>query len=286
MSGSATAQEWTRRLEEDGAVDFGRSWRRVAVPVFIALGFIAAGVAMIASDDGGASTKVTGVLVVAVFSFFLFLFVVQVTAPGPLMRVDRRGITVGYRTPLRVPWEQVMGVSVYKVNRMASAMVAVDTCDQTLDEYARQASPWIRSLMRLRRFGHHRNTVTIGLVAAPADELADWLDTQVDVHADVPSELILFPLEAASPVWGGVSLRPVDVSRLRISPTLSGAITDWGRRAAASTGRLVDGEEPDTAWANLAEEGRRLRVHLQQELGAGAVVHWFEDGPDGQRPTS
>lgn len=282
MPGDDVAQEWTRRLDEDGAVDFGRSWARVAVHVVVTLAFIGAGVAMIVSGDAGA--KVTGVFAVAVFSFFLFVLVVQVTAPGPLLRVDRRGMMVGYRKPLRIPWEQAMGVWVFKVNRMASAMVAVDTCDRTLDEYVRQASPWVRVLMRLGRIGRLRNTVTIGLLAAPADELASWLDAQVDVHAEVPSELILFPLEGSSPVWGGLSLRPVEVSRLRISHKLSEAITDWGRRAAPTTGRLLDGDEPDAAWANLAEEGRRLGVHLQQELGAGAVVHWFEDGPDGRRP--
>jgi hypothetical protein len=286
MSGGAVAQEWTRRLDQDGVVDFGRSRWRVALHVVGALGFVVIGVAMIVSDDGDAGTSVTGVFVVAVFALFLFLLVGQLTASRQALKVDRRGLTVGYRTPLRIPWEQVTAVSVYKANRIASAMVAVDTWAQTLDEYARQASPWVRVLMRLGRIGRRRNTVTIALVAAPADELASWLDDQVDVHADVPSELVLFPLEGASPVWGALSLRPVEVSRLRISHTLSAAITDWARRAAPSAGRVMDGDEPDAAWANLAEEGRRLGVHLQQELGAGAAVHWFEDGPDGKRPVS
>jgi hypothetical protein len=285
MSDGTAAQEWTRRLYEDGAVDFGRSRGKVALHVVGTLAFIVIGVAMIVTGDGDAGTNVAGAFVVAVFALFLFLLVGQLTASRHVLRVDRRGLTIGYRTPLRIPWEQVMAVWVFKANRIASAMVAVDTWDQTLDEYARKAQPWVRTLMRLGRIGRHRNTVTIGLVAAPADELARWMEDQVDVHADVPSELVLFPIEGASPVWGAQSIRPVEVSRLRISHTLSAAITDWGRRAAPPAGRVIDGDEPDAAWANLAEEGRRLGVHLEQELGAGAVVHWFEDGPDVKRPS-
>ncbi|MBA3780703.1 MAG: hypothetical protein H0X12_02490 [Nocardioides sp.] len=285
MSGSAVAQEWTRRLDADGAVDFERSWGKVALHALGILAFIVSGVAMIAFGDGDAAPSIGGVIVVAVFASFLLMLVVQVTAPGHVLRVERRGMTVGYRTPLKIPWERVMGVWVHKANRIASATVAVDTSDRTLDEYARQASPWAR-LWRLQLIGPLRNTVMIGLLAAPADELAAWLDTQVDIHADVPSKLVLFPVEGSSPVRGGPRLRSVDVSRLRISHTLSEVLTDWGRRAAPSVGRHLNGDEPDAAWASLAEEGRRLGVHLQQELGAGAVVHWFEDRHDGEGPAS
>jgi hypothetical protein len=285
MSGGARAEEWTRRLRAVGAVDFGRSWGRVAVHAFLLLAFIVGGVGMVvAEDDAGAN--VLGVFVVAVFAFGLFLLVVQVTAPGPALRVDRRGVTLGFRRPLTIPWEQVTGVWVYKVNRIASATVAIDTSGQTLDEYARQASPLVRLLMGVRRIGPMHNTVMTGLVAAPAGELAAWLDSQVDVYAEVPNELILFPVEETSPVWGARSLRPVEVSRLSISPTLSEAITDWGRRAAPFAGRLLDGDEPAAAWASLAQEGRGLGVHLEQELSSGAVVHWFEDGPEGKRPST
>lgn len=279
MSGSAVAQEWTRRLDADGAVDFERSWGKVARHALLILAFLVWGVAMIAFGDGDDVLSIGGVIVVAVFASFLLMLVVQVTAPGHVLRVERRGMTVGYRTPLNLPWERVMGVWVYKANWMAPATVAVDTSDRTLDEYARRASTWAR-LWRLQVIGPLRNTVMIGLLAAPADELAAWLDTQVDLHAAVPSELILFPVEGSSPVRRGPRLRAVDVSRLGISHTLSEVLTDWGRRAAPSVGRHLDGEEPDAAWASLAEEGRRMGIHLQQELGADAVVHWFEDRHD------
>jgi len=255
------------------------------VHVFLLLAFIVGGAWMIVSDDD-VGANVAGVFGVAVVALGLFLLGVQGTAPGPTLRVDRRGVTLGFRTPLIIPWEQVTGVWVYKVNRLASATVAIDTLDQTLDEYARQASPLVRLLMGMRRIGPMHNTVMAGLVAAPADELAAWLDTQVDVYAEVPNELILFPVEETSPVWGARSLRPVEVSRLSISPTLSEAITDWGRRAAPFAGRLLDGEDPVAPWASLAQEGRGLGVHLEQELGSGAVVHWFEDGPEGKRPST
>ena len=52
MSGSAVAQEWTRRLDADGAVDFERSWGKVALHALRILAFIASGVAMIAFGDG------------------------------------------------------------------------------------------------------------------------------------------------------------------------------------------------------------------------------------------
>ena len=285
MSGSAVAQEWTRRLDADGAVGFERSWQKVALHALLILAFIVGGVAMVAFGDWGAVISICGAIVVALFASFLLMLVHRVTAPGHVLRVERGGMTLGYPTPLKTPWDRVLAVWVYKANWMAPATVAVSTSDGLLDEYARRKSLWAR-LWRLQLIGPLRNTVMIGFLAAPADELAAWLDAQVDIHADVPTELVLLPVEGSSPVRGGPRLGSVDVSRLRVSETLSEALTDWGRRAAPSVGRYLDGDEPDAAWASLAEEGRRLGVHLQQELGAGAVVHWFEDWHYGEGPAS
>lgn len=140
MSGSAVAQEWTRRLDADGAVDFERSWQKVALHALLILAYIVGGVAMVAFGDGSAVISICGAIVVALFASFLLKLVHRVTAPGHVLRVERGGMTLGYRTPLKIPWDRVLAVWVYKANWMAPATVAVSTSDGLLDEYARRKS--------------------------------------------------------------------------------------------------------------------------------------------------
>src|SRR6478672_1141465 len=182
MSDGAAVREWRRRLDEDGAVDFGRSYGWLAVRAMATIAFIAGGVVMAVSGS-----PVAGPFVTAVFALFLAQVVIAATAPGPALRVDHGGLTVGYRTPLRIAWSDVRGVTIFKVNRFAKSVVSVHTAAHVVADYRTQVSLWTRTLMRLRIIGPDPESVKIDLVKARTNALAAWLDSLVAQHEELSS---------------------------------------------------------------------------------------------------
>jgi hypothetical protein len=272
---SARQRAWSETLARHGSVEFRRS-RRTILPMFlVSVAFVAIGVVMLASSHGGGLVIATAC--VLFFGLCSFVFLQQLVKRTPVFLVDRSGVHVQYRRPLDIPWEQIHDLGTFKYSRFSPAQLVVRTWPEALMAHAQQSSSLMRGMVRLSQ-GIAPGEVRLQFLDSPA-QIAGWLDGQVDLLAAVPRELVVFPAEGVSAVWGVPSLRPFPLERMGISPELARALADFGLRAAPVAENQREDQPPGPQWAALAAEGRDLCLRLEHELGAGSTVAWFEDGP-------
>jgi hypothetical protein len=138
---------------------------------------------------------------------------------------------------------------------------------------------WQRTLFRAGQRTVRRNCVVLQLLAVPEKALGAWIDEQADRLAPAARDLVLLPDDHASPLFGTATLRPVALEKLSLSTELTEALREFAARAAPVAEAIDEGGAPGSTWGLLAGEGRQLCARVQRELGAGASVVWFEDGP-------
>lgn len=278
---SSGQSQWSDTLERFGLVEFRRSRRTAALFLLMSLGFVAIAITMMTT--GSTADRVNGTLAGSIFGVAAIAFVAILVRNRPVLIVRRDGLHVPLRKPLDVPWEQVIGVVDYNLNRMSPRSLAIFVWPVVLEQY-RETLPWaIRLLGRvLPKTAQWRSFVPIQMLAVPCEDLAEWIDIQVDARAAVPAQLCLVPGDDTSPVWGLPSRRPIALRKLRISADLENQLISWAKRAAVPFERELNGEAPGPALVDLRAEGRSLSTRLEHQLGVGHTVTWLEDLQDAE----
>jgi len=240
------------------------------------LGFTAIGVLMVTT--GGTADRVKGTFAVAVSSVGAVVLLTMLIRDRPVLVVGRDGLHVPLQRPLDVQWEQVVDVLTFKASWMSPRTLAIFVWPAVLEEYRKSLPTLLRLMGRVMpKAAQWRLFVPIQMLAVPPEELAEWIGTQVDARAAVPSELYLMPGDEVSPVWGLPSGRPVALTKLRLSVALENQLISWARRAGVPFELEMNGDDPGPGMADLVSEGQALSTRLELEMGVGHTVLALEE---------
>lgn len=176
MSTDTTAsmrQDWAGRLERDGYVESGMSWRRLARAMAPGLALVPVGIAVLAIWSEHKWGFVGGFTLAALGGWGALD---QLPRPSrwPALRVDRDGLSVWRRRPVRIGWADVLSIDGMK--RSLWIEVNPATLDRPEDRR------WARS--SIDELDH---AITLELLDALIAELAAWLDAEVNQQVPLES---------------------------------------------------------------------------------------------------
>jgi hypothetical protein len=265
-------------FDRDGFVELHVRSRKVAIQVAV-LGFAAVAGVAIAWSVAPALGIAAAVLAAVILSALGLLWVDQVFGAGPALRVDHDALTIRrWREPLVLAWTDVCEVFPHQPPSSRSGPLVAILMSQWVWHDYRSSRP--RTLRWFDRFTHYkgRYLVLLEILDHSAEEILAFLDDDTVsrlTRLTAPYRLVLdYGEDDESPLWmrGG---REAPLEQLPLTPALVQAVKTWN----SELDDIAQGRTPMPEDGRLEDQGRRLAIQIQAELGPGSEVIVSQDVP-------